>query len=95
MDCCILNSVMLRSLSQAWYMSFKWLFNLRKYNSTRLLFLFCNIMLMKYLLDGEIKQFYRLLGGTNVSLIKNFMLLNYDKRYMLFNEYHLSFYAGS
>ena len=50
---------------------------------------------MKYLLDGNIMQFYRLLGGTNVSLINNHMLLNHDKRYMLFNEYHLSMYAGS
>ena len=40
-------------------------------------------------------QFYRLLGGTNVSLINSLMLLNYDKRYILFNEYHLSMYAGS
>ena len=34
MDCCILNSVMLRSLSQAWNMPFKWLFNHRKCDST-------------------------------------------------------------
>ena len=86
MDCCILNGVVLRSLSQAWNMSFKWLFNLRKYDSTRLLFLSCNTMSMKYLLDGKIMKFYRLLGGTNVSLINNLMLLNYDKHYMLFNE---------
>ena len=36
-------------------------------------------------------QFYKLLGGTNISLINNLMLLNYDKRYMLFNEYHLAY----
>ena len=50
---------------------------------------------MKYLLDDKIMQFYRLLGGTNVSLINDLMLLNYDKRYILFNEYHLFMYAAS
>ena len=52
-------------------------------------------MSMKYLLDGKIIQFYRLLGGTNVSVINNLLLLNCDKRYMLFNEFHLSMYADS
>ena len=82
MDYCILNIAMLRFLPQARNMSVKWLFNLRKCDSTRSLFLSCNTMLMKYLLNGKIMQFYRLLGVTNVSLINNLMLLNYDKRYM-------------
>ena len=75
-------------------MFFKWLFNLRKYDSTRLLFLSCNTMSMKYLLHDKIMQFYGLLWHPNVSLT-NLILLNYDKRYMLFNEYCLPMYAES
>ena len=52
-------------------------------------------MSMKYLLNGKIMQFYRLLGGTYVSLINNLLLLNYDKRYVLFNECNLSMHADS
>ena len=37
-------------------------------------------MPIKYLLDGKIMQFYRLIDDTNVSLINNPMLLNYDER---------------
>ena len=69
--------------------------NLRKYNSIRLLFLFSDTMSMKNLLDGKIMNFYKLLGGTNVSSINNLMVLSYDKRYVLFNEYYLSMYADS
>ena len=90
LDCCTLSRTSLNSVSKAWNMSFKWLFNMRKYDSTRLLFLSNNTMSMKFLLDMKIMQFYRLLSNSKNTLIVNIMLVNYAKIYDMFNMYGLS-----
>ena len=47
----MLDSVSLNSVNRAWHMAFKWLFNLRKYDCTSLLFLSSNTMSLSYLLN--------------------------------------------
>jgi hypothetical protein len=89
LDCCTLNNTVMKSVCRAWNMSFKWLFNMRKYDSTRLLFLSCNTMSMKFLIDVKIMQFYRLLTMSDNVLITKLLTLNFTQRNKLFNAYGL------
>ncbi len=54
LECYMLDSQSVKSVSQAWNMSFRWLYNHRKYDSTRLLFMSCKTMSLSFLLDKKI-----------------------------------------
>ena len=88
----MLDSVSLNSVNRAWNMAFKWLFNLRKYDSTRFLFLSCNIMSLSYLLNYRSLSFFLALRCYDNKLVHN-LLISYvfnDKIVKnLFNEYCL------
>ena len=51
-------------------------------------------MSKRYLLDGKISSL-QVTWWHKCNFINNLVLLNYDKRYMLFNSYQLPIYAGS
>ena len=73
-------------------MAFRWLFNLRKYESTRLLFLSCNTMSLSYLLNYRSLSFYLTLRCYDNKLVHNLLIscvLNDKIVKNLFNEYCL------
>ena len=49
LDCLMLNSKNVNAVSKAWNTAFRWLFGLRKFDSTRLIFMRFNTMPLKYL----------------------------------------------
>ena len=51
LDCIVLNSYSFNVVSKSWNNACLWLFNYRKYDSTRWLFNDHNTMSMRYLLD--------------------------------------------
>ena len=51
--------------------SFQWLFSRKRFDSTRLLFLQCDTMSAKYLLDLKFKCFVRRLLCSSNLLLKN------------------------
>ena len=92
LECCMLDSVSLNSVNRAWNMAFKWLFNLRKYDSTRLLFLSCNTMSLSYLLNFRSLSFFLALHCYDNKLVHNLLIscvFNDKIVKNLFNEYYL------
>jgi hypothetical protein len=83
MECTFLDKQSVKSLSQAWNLSFRWLFNYRKYDSTRLLFLSYNTMSMKYLLDQRMLYFYLSIRNSNNILLHNMLLCMYGEHEFL------------
>ena len=53
LKCHLLDSTK-KSVNQVWNMSFRWLYNLRKYDSTRLLFLVNKTMSLSFILDQKL-----------------------------------------
>ena len=90
LDSCSLSYDVMKSVSKAWNMAFKWLFNMRKYDSTRLLFLSHNTMSMKILLDLKTLSFYATIYSTNNALINKFVKCSYSVRQASFAQYGLS-----
>jgi hypothetical protein len=78
LECVFLNSQSIRSVTQAWNLSFRWLFNYRKYDSTRLLFLSNDTMSMNYLLDLTILSFYASLKSSDNKLLHNLLIYMYS-----------------
>ena len=70
----MLDSVSLNSVNRAWNMAFKWLFNLRKYDSTRLLFLSCNTMSLSYLLNFRSLSFFIALRFFDNKFVHNLLI---------------------
>ena len=48
LECIYLDSASFNTVSKSWNMALRWLFNRQKYESTRLLFLSCNTMSMRF-----------------------------------------------
>ena len=88
-DCCTLNTSFINSVSRAWNMAFIWLYNLRKYDSTRLLLLSCNSMSMQYLLDSHIQTFYRQISWSDNKILHNLWLLACKNIYNMHLKYDL------
>ena len=91
LECCILDSVSLNSVNRVWNMAFKWLFNLRKYDSTRLLFLSYNTMSLNYLLNFRSLSFFLALCCYDNKLVHNLLIscvFNDKIVKNLFNEYY-------
>ena len=59
LECIYLNSASFNTVRKSWHMAFRWLFNRAKYESTRLLFLSCNTMSKRFLLDTNVMSFVR------------------------------------
>ena len=73
-------------------MAFQWLFNLRKYDSTRLLFPSCNTMSLSYLLNYRYLSFFLALRCYESKLVYNLLIscvFNDKIIKNLFNEYCL------
>ena len=70
-------------------MAFKWLYNLRKYDSTRLLLFSCNTISMHYLLDSCVMTFYRQISCSNNKLLPNLWLLSRKNMYNILLKYDL------
>ena len=73
-------------------MALKWLFNFRKYDSTRLLFLSCNTMSLSYLLNYRSLSCFLAQRYYNNKLVHNLLLscvFNDKIVKSLFNEYNL------
>ena len=90
LDSCSLSYDVIKSVSKAWNMAFKLLFNMKRYYSTRLLFLSHNTMSMKFLLDLKTQSFYAMINSTNNALINKFVKCNYSVRQASFAQYGLS-----
>jgi hypothetical protein len=66
-----LNSNMLNMLSQMWNMAFRFVFGLRKFDSTRLVFQMCNTMSLKYLFDERVLLFLDCVKSNDNALLHN------------------------
>jgi hypothetical protein len=95
LDCIMLNSVELKSVCQAWNMAFKWLFNMKKYDSTRLLFLSNNTMSMKFLIDLRALMFYMSLNKSSNALLVKLLSITVRKRFNVYSKYGLSMFADA
>jgi Reverse transcriptase (RNA-dependent DNA polymerase) len=95
LECYMLDSQSMKSITQAWNMSFKWLFNYRKYDSTRLLFLSNNTMSLSFLLDQKMLCFYNSLEHSNNKLIHNLLtyMLTVHNVVELYRRYNLLFHC--
>ena len=69
LDCLMLNSKNVNAVSKAWNTAFRWLFGLRKFDSTRLIFIRCNTMPLKYLLECSLTCFYNNISNCANSLV--------------------------
>jgi hypothetical protein len=70
LDCLMLDSKSLNSVSKAWNTAFRWLFGLSKFVSTRLLFLQCKTMSLKFLLDCRLMCFFQSIIQSSNVLVK-------------------------
>ena len=91
LECCMLDSVSLNSVNRAWNIAFKWLFNLRKYDSTRLLFLSCNTYVLKLFVKFSFFSFFLALRYYDNKLVHLLISCVFNDKIVknLFNEYYL------
>jgi hypothetical protein len=66
-----LSSNMLNMLSQMWNMAFRFVFGLRKFDSTRHVFQMCNTMSLKYLFDERVLLFLDCVKLSDNALLHN------------------------
>ena len=80
------------SVIKAWNTALKWLFNLRKFDSTRHLFFSCNTMSLTYFLNYRSLTFFLALRYYTYKLIHNLLIscaFNHNIVKNLFYEYSL------
>jgi exonuclease III len=95
LDCINLGTTSLSVVSKSWNTAFRWLFNMKKYDSTRLLFLECQTMSMKFLLNMRFLCFIQSIACGGNRLLK---ALAYHARCKesvctLFHRYDLNIYS--
>ena len=61
----VINSNIVRAVTKAWNMAFRWIFGLRKFDSTRLLLQPCSTMSAKFLLHKRLLLFYNSIYSSN------------------------------
>ena len=95
LDCINLDTTSLNVVSKSWNTAFKWLFNMKKYDSTRLLFLECQTMSMKFLLNMRFLCFVQSLACGANSLLKAlaFHVSCKESVCKLFSSYGLNKYS--
>ena len=96
LDCVLLDYNSINVISKSWNTAFRWLFNLGKFESTRLLFQSHSTMSMKYLLDMKLLCFVFScisLGSSSGMLMKTLSqtLIHGDLNKLL-KKYHLTLY---
>ena len=74
MDSLTLSSNVLQTITKSWNMAFKWIYGLRKYDSTRLLLRSCNTMSAKFLLHQSSLLFYNTVSASKVPILRNLWL---------------------
>ena len=77
LKCIYLDSASFNTVSKSWNMAFKWLFNIAKYESTGLLYLSCNAMSMRFLLDTNVMRFVRHMLESPHMLLRNLSVCNF------------------
>ena len=65
-----INSKILQAVSKAWNMAFRWIYGLRKFDSTRLLLKSCKTMSAKYLLHRNLLLFFHNVSISRLPLLK-------------------------
>jgi hypothetical protein len=93
LDCCVLSAGVISTITKVWNMSFKWLFNLRKFDSTRLLFLSCNTMSMKFLLDKGVLFFFSSLNASMNPIIRKLLVYGLSNISNMYSKYDLPVFA--
>ena len=71
LDCVFLDTSSFNFISKAWNTAVRWLFSRKRFDSTRLLFLQCNTMSAKYILNLKWMCFVRLFLCFSNLLLKN------------------------
>lgn len=74
LDSISINCKVLQAITKAWNMAFRWIYGLRKHDSTRLLLLSCGTMSAKFLLERRLLLFYRNVYLSNVKCLHNLWL---------------------
>jgi hypothetical protein len=94
LDCVHLDLNSFNVISKCWNTAFRWLYNLGKFESTRLLFLKHNTMSMRYLLDLKLLCFIRNMLDSPNGLLRQlcrFALCD-NTLSMVFRKYKLTIY---
>ena len=92
LECIYLDTASFNTVSKSWNMAFRWLFNRQKYESTRLLFLSCNTMSTRFLLDRIVMCFVRNMLESPHMLLRNlsqYAMFTKDLK-TIFSRYHLN-----
>ena len=67
----VINSSIVQAVTKAWKMAFKWIFGLRKFDSTRLLLQSCGTMSAKFLLHKRLLLFCNSIYLSNLCNLHN------------------------
>ena len=84
----VINSSIVQAVTIAWNMAFKWIFGLRKFDSTRLLLQSCSTMSAKFLLHKRLLLFYNSIYSSNLCNLHNLWVWYWFKnsvRYLVFD----------
>jgi hypothetical protein len=73
-DALIFSGKNLQLVTKAWNMAFRWIFGLRKFDSTRLLLKSCKTMSAKFLIHMRWLLFYNSVSVSNSLLVHNLWL---------------------
>ena len=71
LDSMVNNSSIVQAVTKAWNMTFRWIFGLRKFDSTRLLLQSCGTMSAKFLLHKRLLLFYNSINSSNLCKLHN------------------------
>jgi hypothetical protein len=71
LDSLCINSKTVQALSKSWNMAFRWIFGMRKFDSTRLVLLSCNTMSVKYLIHKNWLLFYHIVSQSVSPVLHN------------------------
>jgi hypothetical protein len=69
LDSLPINCYVLQYFIKFWNMAFKWIYGLRKYDSTRLMFQSCNTMSAKFLLHWCLLLFYNSISVSSCLVV--------------------------
>ena len=71
LDSMVINSSIVQTVTKTWNMTFRWIFGLRKFDSTRLLFQSCGNISAKFLLHKRFLLFYNSNYSSNLCDLHN------------------------
>ena len=86
LDSLVINSSIVQAVFKAWNMAFRWIFDLCKFDSTRLLLQSCGTMSAKFLLHKHLLLFYNSIFPSNLCNLHNLWVWYwYSVRYLVFD----------